>query len=469
MYLHSLSFVLLFLPLVVAGYWLSTLRGAGAQSKAFLLLASLAFYAISSFSTLPVLVGSFLLNHLVARHLRPGRLFRKRWLIFGLTANVVLLGAFKYTPFLAEILAGITGWKIKVSAIALPLGISFFTIQQIMYLVDCYEEVVRPAPALDHAVLISFFPYVTAGPIVRSGKLLPQLDSARPASDRLPSALVLFVIGLAKKVILAETFGQVADAGFTNVPVLGVAEGIATALAFTFQLYFDFSGYSDMAVAVGRMLGLALPENFDSPLIAKTVIDFWKRWHITLSNFITTYLYTPMAQAVMPLKFHKAMIITVVAMTIAGLWHGAAWTFVVFGALHGLAMVVNHLWKKTRRKLPGPLAWLLTFVFVVAAFVVFRSGSLHEARLVLGSMVGANGLHGKNPAAFAGFNRLEQAQMAIVAAVGVIAAFFGPNSNEIAKGFHPSKRWSLGMAALIVLCLGFMNASATKGFIYRGF
>ncbi|MFZ2169418.1 MAG: MBOAT family O-acyltransferase, partial [Methylococcaceae bacterium] len=301
MELHTFSFFLLFLPAVVIMNWALCTRGRSIARKWLLLIASLVFYAVSSVETLPILLGSLAMNWFIAGRIQGtayGSL-RQRWLMLGITLNVILLVVFKYSHFLADNINEFWGWHLSLPAFALPLGISFFTIQQIMYLVDCSEEMISPAPLLEHSTFISFFPYIAAGPIVRGGVILPQLDSSGyPSEKRLATGLMIFIIGLFKKVVLADqSFGRFADEGFSAAAQLGLAEGWLTGVSYTFQLYFDFSGYSDMAVGIGLMLGLSLPENFNSPFKALSIIDFWKRWHITLSNFITTYLYTPMARS----------------------------------------------------------------------------------------------------------------------------------------------------------------------------
>jgi alginate O-acetyltransferase complex protein AlgI len=214
-------------------------------------------------------------------------------------------------------------------------------------------------------------------------------------------------------------------------------------VSYTFQMYFDFSGYSDMALGIGLMLGLSLPENFNSPFKALSIIDFWKRWHISLTNFITTYLYTPIARSMHPLTFGKAMLATILAMTIAGIWHGAAWTFLVWGLMHGLALVVNHLWRKTKLKLPWPLAWSLTFLFLIAAFVAFRADGWPQAYAVLSSMLGAHGIDYHEVFGQGGSRYL-------ILLAGVAIALGAPNSNELARNFNPSWCWCVFSCASLM-------------------
>lgn len=470
MVFNSFPFLLLFLPMVVIMNWVLHTRGRPIGSKWFILIASLVFYMLSSVEMLPILLGSLAMNWFLAHRIQraaPGPL-RQRWLILGISLNVALLVIFKYTHFIADNMGMLLGWHPDIPVFVLPLGVSFFTIQQIIYLVDCYEEMISPAPLLEHAVFISFFPYIASGPIVRAGSFLPQLDSGeRPNEQQLATGLMIFIIGLCKKVVLADTFGRFADAGFSAAAPLGMAEGWITALSYTFQLYFDFSGYSDMAVGAGLMLGLSLPENFNSPLKAISIIDFWKRWHITLSNFITTYLYTPMVRAMQPITFPKAMLATILAMMIAGIWHGAAWKFLVFGFLHGLCLVVNHLWRKTKLKLPWPLAWGLTFLFLIATFAIFRADSWTQVNAVLSSMLGVHGF--SDSGVFGGIPLADRTWCYLIMLVGAAITFTAPNSNQLARDFNPSWRWGAASSIALILSLLFLSTGGTTGFIYRGF
>lgn len=469
MVFHSFAFILLFLAPVVGLNYALLSRGRSTDRKRLLLLASLVFYGISSLETVPVLIGSLVLNHVVVGLIRSNHNGRRAlFLRLGIVLNVGLLVLFKYTRLLLGTVGSIGGFQLELPALVLPLGISFFTIQQVIYLVDCYEEMVAPAPILDHALMLSFFATISAGPIVRAGVLLPQFDAReRPRDEQLATGLMMFAMGLCKKAVVADTFGRLSDAGFTAATPLGLTEGWLTAAYYTFQLYFDFSGYSDMALGIGLMLGLSLPVNFNSPLKAVSVIDFWRRWHITLSSFITTYLYTPMARSMRPLTFRKAMAVTVACMAIAGLWHGAAWTFLAFGLLQGAGIVVNHLWAKTKRKLPKGVAWGLTLVFLLVSFVIFRSDGWGKVASILSSMLGMQGVHDRG--VFTGISRLDRAVAAVIMTTAAAVALFGPNSNELAGRFKPSWRWVLLCAAVLVLSFVFLNTSATKGFIYRDF
>ena len=288
-------------------------------------------------------MASLLFNYAVARVIRSAEEpARRRWLIFAVSANVAFLCAFKYVNFLL-------GGLLHLPSLAFPLGVSFFTIQQIMYLVDCYEEMTTPSSLLDHAVFTTFFAYITAGPITRARDVISQLQAPAPReiAEDTARALTLFAIGLFKKVVFADAFATLADSGFNAAGDVTAIPAWISAFAFTLQIYFDFSGYSDMAIAAALLLGIRIPKNFDNPLRSLSITEFWRRWHISLSNFITAYLYTPIVKSFGRVTIFTSMAATMIAMTVAGLWHGPAGTFVVvFGAMHGAALAANQYWKE---------------------------------------------------------------------------------------------------------------------------
>jgi len=467
---QSFAFVFLFLPVVVIGNGLLLRSGAQTLREILLLLASLTFYSLSSWQTLHVIALSFVVNAYVCRKVARGddQDSRRRWLILGITLDVAALAAAKYTHFAADNWHSLTGLRWVVPDFVLPLGISFFTLQQVMYLVDCYEGLAAPAPLLRHALLLSFFPYIAAGPIVRATDFFEQLSSE--VGTRVHTGVARFIVGLFKKVVLADLCGKLVEPVFDGQLPPGLIDSWVAAGAFTLQLYFDFSGYSDMAVGIGEMLGLQLPQNFDVPLRSSTVIEFWTRWHITLSKFITTYLYTPIVKSLRPITFKKSMLVTLLAMTIAGLWHGAAWTFVVFGGAHGLAIVVNHVWRKhkRKRKLPVQVARALTLTFVVSTFVVFRAHSISSAAQILRAMIGLHGVGGlRGP--LSAVSRPELAFCLAGLASALIVALVGPSTKTLFEHFRPTRIWALACALLAVIAFLLMNSSATKGFIYRDF
>jgi alginate O-acetyltransferase complex protein AlgI len=400
MVFSSFQFVLAFLPVTVAGFLLLQRLGFVRLSSWWLIIGSLFFYAWWDYRYLPIPLGSVLFNFWLGRLLLHPAQKGKALLVFGISANLALLGYYKYAGFFAENLVAISGLPIEVPRIALPLAISFCTFQQISFLVDCSRKHVAHFNFRRYLLYIVFFPHLIAGPVVRHHELMPQLEEphAPPARWReLVWGLHLFVIGLFKKTVFADTMAEYADPVFAAAASgasLTLLEAWGGALAYTFQLYFDFSGYADMALGSARMFGIVLPQNFDSPYKARSIAEFWRRWHITLSHFLRDYLYIPLGGS------HRGRGRTYanlfITMLLGGLWHGAAWTFVLWGAAHGAALAVCHWWrdlgKRTGWSLPPGLAYAITMLFVIVCWVIFRAPDLGSAGRVLGAMFGGSSL-----------------------------------------------------------------------------
>jgi D-alanyl-lipoteichoic acid acyltransferase DltB (MBOAT superfamily) len=323
--------------------------------------------------------------------------------VLGLAGNLMVLGYFKYANFFVDNLNAVAGLDLYLGQVVLPLGISFFTFQKIAFLVDAYRGRVERLNLLDFSLFVSFFPQLIAGPIVHHSEIIPQLRRHEPVgAPFFALGLAIFTLGLAKKVLLADTaavyVGPAFDAAAAGTS-LDALTAWGAALAYAAQLYFDFSGYSDMAIGAGLLFGLRLPFNFDSPYQATSIIDFWRRWHITLSRFLREYLYIPLGgNRKGPARRFVNLFVT---MLLGGLWHGAGWTFVIWGGLHGLYLIANHGWRALRRRLgPGAsastpltrlLAWAVTFLAVLVAWVFFRAPDLATALSILGSMTGLGG------------------------------------------------------------------------------
>ncbi len=388
MLFNSWVFILAFLPAALTAYHL--LGRYHDARLALLCLASLVFYGYWDVRFLPLLVGSVLVNWLLAR--LAARAAVAPLAALGVAFNLGLLGLFKYADFFAESLLAVTGAPHERFNIVLPLGISFFTFQQISYLVDLKRGRARPYGLLDYFVYVTFFAQLVAGPIVRHNELIPQFRRLPPAGElarMMGQGAVLFIIGLFKKVALADPLALVADPLFAQAALggaLSAGEGWLAALAFALQIYFDFSGYSDMAIGLGLLFGFRLPINFNVPYRATSIRDFWRRWHITLSRFLRDYLYIPLGGNRRGAR--RQTINLMITMLLGGLWHGAAWTFVAWGGLHGLALAVNHAWEERGRRLPAPLAWAATMVFLLVTWVLFRAESFGAAAAMLGAMVG---------------------------------------------------------------------------------
>jgi D-alanyl-lipoteichoic acid acyltransferase DltB (MBOAT superfamily) len=406
MLFNSFPFILAFLPITLAVYFLADRLPDRRWALVWLLVASLFFYGWWSPANLWIIVASICFNYFVAmRAIRPAPQPRRKWYLgLGIAANLSLLGYFKYANFLLANYAALSGTAVPLAHIVLPIAISFFTFQQIVFLVEAYRGQAGDYDFLHYALLVTFFPHLIAGPIVQYREMLVQIK--RPARGRFALShfavgTTIFVIGLAKKVVIADGVAPFAN-GVFNAAHAGISptffEAWTGALAYTFQLYFDFSGYSDMAIGLARMMGIRFPMNFNSPYKATNIIDFWRRWHITLSRFLRDYLYIPLGgNRKGPIRRHLNLFAT---MLLGGLWHGAGWTFVIWGGLHGIYLVVNHAWQGARGMLgltrPSAAgraaARAVTFLVVVVAWVFFRAQSFGAAATMLKSMFLGNGL-----------------------------------------------------------------------------
>lgn len=382
MIFSSADFIFYFLPAVFAAFWAA--RAVSVRlSIAVICIASLGFYAYWKWQYVFLFAASISLNYLcylaIRKHGKPAVLKA------GLIGNLALIGVFKYADFFVTDVARLTPLTPYVENIVLPLGISFFTFQQISFLVDSAKDHRGPrVPFLDYVAYISFFPQLIAGPIVRHDEFLFQLGQKLTLKDNFVRGCLLFGIGLAKKVLIADTLSAFVATGFGNPAALSTPDAWALTFLYTFQLYFDFSGYSDMAIGLGLMFGLQLPQNFDSPYKATSIQDFWRRWHMTLSRWLRDYLYIPLGGS-----RHGAMrtyLALLATMFLGGLWHGAGWTFVVWGTAHGIALAVNRAWSKSGLRMPPVAGWILTMLFVANLWVVFRAESLQAAAMVYGTM-----------------------------------------------------------------------------------
>lgn len=384
MLFNSVFFIIVFLPLSLIGWFLLQRLEKPVFAKIFLVGMSFWFYGYYNVSYLWILSFSMLMNFgfsiLFDKVKRFGS--RRVLLIVSVMGNLGLLFYFKYFNFFIDNCNYFFHTDITIERIALPLGISFFTFQQLSYIVDLYWKKTVHYKWWDYACYISFFPQLIAGPIVHHQDFCPQLlvrKNRRVKAENLFDGFALFILGLAKKVLLADTLAIVVNAEFNNIHALDAVAAWVTIICFTLELYFDFSGYCDMARGIGKMFGFNLPENFHSPLMATSVRDFWRRWHMTLTAFFTSYIYIPLGgnRKGTPRKLLNLMIV----FAVSGLWHGANWTFVIWGLLNGLAIVWENLFPKLRFK----LEWLnrvFTFGFTVMAFAIFRSNSLQDALLL---------------------------------------------------------------------------------------
>ena len=478
MLFNSYAFIFLFLPVVLAGYFVLG-RRSNLAPVIWLALASLAFYSVSNWQFVALLLASIAFNYLIGYLLIAAKLApaaRLAALTVGVAGDLLVLGIFKYAGFFAANLNAVFATHFVVD-ILLPVGISFYTFTQIAFLVDAYRGNVARYALPHYALFVTYFPHLIAGPILHHRDMIPQFErkeAKHPDAHLILCGLIIFAIGLFKKTCLADGIQPLVSQAFgPNTPTFDQAW--IGALAYTFQLYFDFSGYSDMAIGMSLMFGIFLPLNFNSPYKATSIIDFWRRWHMTLSQFLRDYLYIPLGgNQKGRLRTYANLMIT---MLLGGLWHGAAWTFVVWGALHGAYLCVNHAWSNFGPKVAprferpaNAAAFILTFLCVVIGWVFFRADSMATALSVLSKMADpTNVALGRAEIAYAVF-------IAIYAAI----AWFAPNTQEIMGYDHGNRKVGENIrgaglrplylyAAAAVLAFGILGIQQHSEFIYFRF
>ena len=411
MLFHAPEFVFGFLPLTVIGFFVLARAGTNQAAIAWLVVLSLVFYAWGTAAHLLLIAGSVVFNFAVGTAIRRqiategAPIAARRLTAVGVVGNLAVLGVFKYFDFFIVNLNALSGSEIATQRLILPLAISFFTLQQIAYLVDVYRGRADEPSFLHYCLFVTFFPQLIAGPIVHHSEMLPQFRRAeafRFRADDFSEGLTIFLLGLFKKAVIADSLASFADPVFAAVDQ-GEAPTFYAAwtatLAFSFQIYFDFSAYSDMAIGLARMFSIRLPMNFESPYRASGIIEFWRRWHMTLSRFLRDYVYVPLGgnRHGRPRRYGNLM----ATMLIGGLWHGAAWTFVVWGGLHGLYLIVNHFWRYLMNRTTGRTMGdsrigrlffgMVTFLAVTIAWVFFRAQTFDGAIRMLEGMAGMNG------------------------------------------------------------------------------
>ena len=410
MLFNSYEFLFLYLPVTLAGFF-ALARLGRTLAALWLFAASLFFYGWWNPAYVGLLVASILFNFgfgsaISQAHL-DGRATRKRALLtFAVSADLALLAYYKYANFFLDSVNTLTGTDWALGTVILPLGISFFTFTQIAFLVDAYRGEVKERNLIHYGLFVTYFPHLIAGPVLHHKEMMPQFGLAktyRPQWENLSVGLTIFTIGLFKKVILADGAAPFATPVFDAAAegqTLTFLEAWSGALAYTLQLYFDFSGYSDMAIGLSRLFGIRLPLNFDSPYKSRNIIEFWRRWHMTLSSFLRDYLYFALGGNRKGTARRYANLL--VTMLLGGLWHGAGWTFVIWGGLHGLYLSLNHAWIKFRSGLPAApsrlaaierfAGWALTFLAVVVGWVFFRASDVDAALRMLAAMGGSEGI-----------------------------------------------------------------------------
>ena len=441
MLFNSYIFILLFLPTVLLVFHLIGKQGNHRVAIAWLVGASLFFYGWWNPAYLALMLFSILFNYSVGISLGSSKKRSKKTiLVFGVISNLSVLGYYKYANFFVDNLNSISSSNIVFEQVILPLAISFFTFQQVAYLVDTYRGETREYSFLHYCLFVTFFPQLIAGPIVHHKEMLPQFakDSLyRLRSKNLAIGFTIFAIGLFKKVMIADNISVYATPVF-NAADAGVMltffEAWTGAIAYSLQLYFDFSGYSDMAIGLARMFGIRLPLNFSSPYKSTSIIEFWRKWHMTLSRFLRDYLYIPLGGSrVGKLRGHKNLMIT---MILGGLWHGAGWTYIIWGGMHGIYLLINHSWVEFRKSLFADkvhpiffrkIGWFLTITAIVVAWVPFRAESSEAAISMLTSMSGLNGIGADSPKRFL-----------IAIFLLIVTTIIPPNTQQIMRNYRPA-------------------------------
>jgi alginate O-acetyltransferase complex protein AlgI len=390
MLFNSLPFIFGLLPLTLVAYYVSA-RLDARLPVAVLIVASLVFYSFWRLEDVPILLFSMAVNYAISRTIVPGE--GQRQITIGVALNLVLLAYFKYGNFAIENWNGLTGSSYLLLDLTLPLGISFWTFQQIAFLVARHRGQFPDLDFWRYIAAVTYFPHLIAGPIIQYKNLSAQLETIQkgvlgPVAQNLFIGIFLFSLGFFKKTVIADSFAHYSTPVFSGDPdKFGSLIVWRAALSYTFQIYFDFSGYVDMALGASRMFGITLPINFNSPYKARNIVDFWRRWHITLSNFLRDYLYISFGGN--RFGFSRQMVNLMATMLLGGLWHGASWVFVLWGAMHGAMLVVNHSLARLlpQLRLPHGLAVLLTFLAVVFAWVPFRAEALGKSLAMWGKMI----------------------------------------------------------------------------------
>jgi len=490
MLFNSYIFIFFFLPVTFVIYFYLNKKRLTEASKAFLVLSSLFFYSWWNIVYLPLILISILFNYSLGRefskHNNEKRNYSPKILLsVGIVFNLALLGYFKYADFFIENFNIISTSEVSLLHLALPLAISFYTFQQIAYLVDSYRGETHEYDFLNYTVFVTFFPQLIAGPIVHHSEMMPQFAQLKNKvlqSHNIAAGIFIFVIGLFKKVVIADSFAIWATQGFDVERSLTMLEGWMTSLSYTFQLYFDFSGYTDMAIGAALLFNIRLPINFDSPYKATDIQDFWRRWHITLSRFLKEYIYIPLGgNRKSEIRTYSNLFITFL---LGGIWHGAGWTFVVWGALHGLALVLHRAWKKLGLRMPTLLAWFVTFNFINIAWVFFRATSFDSALKVLHAMFTMDGdlfskskqfphmLHYTHPLSeYVSINMVNY--MFILLLIGFILSLYAKNVHDLKDRFIQMKQipfiWAIVIGILFGISLIVIASNPSSEFLYFNF
>lgn len=483
MLFNSFEFIFVFLPLIFVGYFLIN-KAHPMAGKVWLLIGSLFFYSWWNPIYLPLLLLSLIVNFPIGRLLSSTSILqnrrRKLFLWIGIIFNICLLGFFKYYDFFVSNLNFALKTDFNLLHFILPLAISFYTFQQIAFLIDSYRDITKERNFINYALFISFFPQLIAGPIVNHQEVIGQYNDPKNYVirwDYIAKGLFIFSIGLFKKVAIADMFAIWANQGFLSAGTgtMVFFDGWVTSLAYTFQLYFDFSGYTDMAIGASLLFNIRLPINFNSPYKAVSIQDFWKRWHITLTRFLTQYIYIPLGGS--RISNSRTYVNVFLIFLISGFWHGAGWTFIIWGSLHGLASVINRAWTRAGFKMYRLLGWFVTFQFINATWVIFRAPDFTVAKNILAAMFGLHGF--ELPVVLANRMHLSTVQTymytltdhlnetLIYLACGLIIVLCTKNVRQLSDTFKPKITYAVYAAILFIYAA--LHLQNVSEFLYFNF
>ena len=471
MLFNSYEFIFLFLPITLIIYFLLNKFNKNMLAKAWLVIASLYFYSYFNKSYLILIVVSILVNYFIGTELNMKTnnvIRRKVLLIFGILFNLGVLGYFKYYDFFIENINYVFKTNFNLLHIILPLGISFFTFQQLSYVIDSYHKKSLNYDFLSYCLFVTFFPQLIAGPIVLPAEMLLQFENKENKKvnwENMNRGLYIFSIGLAKKVVIADTIAHFANAGFDMMESLNFTEAWLTSVSYTLQLYFDFSGYCDMAMGIGMMFNIILPINFNSPYKSTNIQEFWRKWHITLGRFMTNYLYIPLGgNRKGEQKTLRNLFIVFLA---SGIWHGAGWNFVIWGMLHGICILIHRIWKNVGRKLPKLIGWFITINLVNIFWVFFRAKDLQSAVKVLRGMIDITTITDGISKVYKKLDSSAYREGLKFFVIAIIITFLLKNSYEKMKKFKMERKDSIETISYLIFSI--MSLTSVSTFLYFNF
>ena len=475
MIFSTYRFIFTFLPVTFAGYYILNHFRYYSMGKIWLVLCSLYFYAQGSPAFFPFFLASITGNYLVGTKLiaMEGEQKRQRKLLLavGLLGNIGLLGYYKYTDFFIENWNALTGSDLALKHIILPIGISFFTFQLIAYLVDCYRGEMHQYDFVNYLLFITFFPQLIVGPIVHHSEVVPQFENEKNLKlnfDHIALGLFLFSVGCAKKILLADPMTTNAEAFFNSIPKNApLLRTWFCSIEYTISYYFDLSAYGDMAIGLGWMFNIAIPQNFDSPYKARNFQDYWRRWHMTLSRFLSAYIFRSVYKK--DSRWRNYYAATMVTFFVSGFWHGAGWTFVVWGIVNGALVCAASYMKRKNLSLPAVLAFPMTWIGVVACRVLFVANSFKDAGRVYRGMLNFASL---GSSAGEWFHTIasfisQRHMIGLRLVIGIAICWFLPNSKKMGETFRPTWKNLLFAAALLTCCL--INMNKVVQFLYFQF